>query len=366
VAIHKRGEYRPRGILPMSLNVALDTSIIEGETFSFRESSSLQALLRAVRAGHVHVILTDITTREIERRIRERVSEDIAKISKAHVVAVTTLIDFKAVVDKLATGAADDIVSQWHDFTNALGAEVLSTADMKAGPVLEAFFQRQPPFSIKKPSEFRDAFAIGRLREWAQAKGEPVHVVSKDGDFKAACDGKILVHQEAIGDVLSMLFGGTALARSTVGFISRSRDQIEEAVGQYLDSRFFQISEDWNAEIEDYRVASFELQDSEVIDILDDTVVVQADATVELEVDAIVHDYEHSPRDEGEYVFLLKEHVRFTASFDTRLDIAVKLEGDPKIPIAVDDVSIVEPKTFVLDEDAQRDTLSSWADDDSD
>lgn len=170
------------------LVVALDTSVVEAEGFSFRSSKALQALVRAARAGHVRVLITDITNREVEQRIRERVSVAIGQVAKAHILGATSLVDFKALLDTLTNGADDDIVAQWHKYLEDTGAEILSTENMKAGPVIDAFFRRHAPFSHKKPGEFRDAFAIGRLRERADSSGQAVHAISKDGDFRAACD----------------------------------------------------------------------------------------------------------------------------------------------------------------------------------
>ncbi len=235
---------------------------------------------------------------------------------------------------------------------------------MKAGPVIDAFFRRQAPFSHKKPGEFRDAFAIGRLREWADSSGQAVHAISKDGDFRAACDGKILVHKDSIGDALAILFEGDALAHSTLALLARSLDNIQELVGENLDRRYFRIADDWDADIEDQRLVGFEILNCEVIDVLDDSVLVEASARAGIELDATVHDYDNSPRDTGDYAFLYTNKIRYTSSFDVRLELTVRLEGEPPIPVALDDVSIVEPKTFQFGDDAERETLESWSDED--
>jgi hypothetical protein len=350
----------------MPLVIALDTSVIEAEGFSFRGSKALQALVRAARAGHVKVLITDITDREVENRIRERVSGEIRDMAKAHVLAKTTVVDFKAMLNTLTSGAADDIVSQWREFLKLTGAEILSTSDMRAGPVLDAFFRRQPPFSDKKPFEFRDAFAIGRLHEWAKTSGQSVHVISKDRDFHATCDGRMLIHKSSIGDALALLFAGHALADSALAFLARSKDVLEELVGESLDSGSFEISEDWDADIDDYRIRRFDLLDSEVIEVLDRSVIVEARVELDLEVDATVNDYENSPRDSGEWVFLLKNNVRYTDTFDARLQLSITLEGDPRIPVGINEVTVVEPRTFVMDDDAPCEVLRSWGDDDDD
>jgi hypothetical protein len=119
--------------------------------------------MRAANAGHAKVILTDITDREVQNRIRERVNGAIAQSAKHHILYVTSIVDFKAVLETLTSGACADIVSQWRDYITNTGAEILRTDELKAGPVLEAFFNKRPPFSHKKPGEFRDAFTIERM-----------------------------------------------------------------------------------------------------------------------------------------------------------------------------------------------------------
>jgi hypothetical protein len=351
--------------LAVPLVVALDTSEIEGQGFSFRRSKALQALVRAVAAGHVKVLVTDIAVREVENRIRERVSVAIQQVAKAHILASTSVVNFKSVLDTLTDGAADDIVSQWREYLQLTQAEVLSTDDMRAGPILDAFFQRLAPFSHKKPSEFRDAFAIGRLRQWAEATGETVHVISKAGDLQAACDGNVLIHKASIADALALLFeGGDALADSALAFLGRSTHALEELVGDSLDNRRFQIEEDWDADVEEHRLFQLNLFDFDVIEVLDDSVLVEAHARTDFEVDATVHDYDDSPRDAGEYVFVYENKLRYTATFDVRLEVSVKLEGEPPIPVSIDEVSVVEPKTFAIDDDAEREIFRRWSDED--
>ena len=54
--------------------------------------------------------------------------------------------------------------------------------------LVDRFFQRLPPFSRDKPSEFRDAIAALSLQAYAEANQICIHVIAEDKDWKSICE----------------------------------------------------------------------------------------------------------------------------------------------------------------------------------
>ena len=146
-----------------------------------------------VEKGTVRLILTDITIREVKARVEKTILAQLEGFKKfkrnARVLRSSRLSEVKAALDLDERDVIADLQQQFAEFIQRTRAEIIDTAALPAGPVLEKYFASEPPFGTgDKKSEFPDAFVVNSLVEWTKKNAEPLYVISGDKPFKHACE----------------------------------------------------------------------------------------------------------------------------------------------------------------------------------
>lgn len=182
----------------MARHVFVDTSIFEELDFKW-DDRLLEALHEHVQEGRAVLHLTTITDGEIRRRIR--VWREQAQATYAKLPA-----QVRKGVTKVALPIPEEIEAQYDAFVRSAKVVVHDARRIDAEDLVRRYLQRQPPFSSAKKDEFPDAIAIMILERLASSCGAPVHVVSGDGDWKAACDRSgVLAYFRKLGELLAVL-----------------------------------------------------------------------------------------------------------------------------------------------------------------
>lgn len=317
--------------VPLHLVVALDTSEFEAMRFEFRIGGYFNALEREVARGAVTVLITDVIDREVKRRILQRVDESVPALNKA-AVAVASLKPsvakaIRAFDPKKATAT---LTAEYEAFKRRVHVQALEVDAVKPSRVMELYFAQKPPFGPGKTKEFPDAFSVERFRAWSKENGDQqVNVVSRDNDLKHACDGEFLVHAERVNAALAKLYRNKKISRSAIALTKRKLAAVRKVLGSefaglghYLDDMDSEISD---VVIEGVQIDTESLQ---VIHAGESEAVVEGRAEISYRATASVADYDESPHDEGEYVFLLYDDVVFTGRRDVEFTVTVAVEGE--------------------------------------
>lgn len=351
---------------PAMFYIFVDTQAIEREAFGFEDSTGLSALANAVTDGHVTVLLTEITDREVKSHIVDRVTKALAAVKKQFVLQVLSVADF-AVWRKLEPDAAvKDAVEQWESYKREIAPTMVSIDAVRPSVVMDAFFEQCAPFSPEKRTEFRDAFVIESLKAWAMTEQQQVIVVSGDSDHRRACDGVMLVHAETIVDGLAHTLEDEAMLAAARIELEQQSDVLQEQLQEALSGLPATIHDDFDADIEEIRVSEvkFDVSDFELVEVRGGRALISGPASVRVEVDATVADYDNGSRDEGDWVFLPYNSLTYIDEIDVRMSVRIPFRDAPPTMEQFEEVILDEPRSLELSrEDNEVRVRQHWTED---
>jgi PIN domain len=360
--------------------VFVDTGAFERENYSFEHSAGLLGLVQAVKNQTVKVLLTDVTDREVKRRLSVRVRHGMQGInghlSNLRVLRAVNIEPLRALDED---AAVSDAHAQWAKFLATLAPKFLSVDAVRPSEVLDAYFEQRPPFSPKKQNEFRDAFVLGALRIWSTESKQPVLVVSPDKDHRDTCDGAQLIYFERLTDALAYALKApssrvsveqgpppeppgnvkplTSDNANIPNFLAGVRELLrenEEFVAEFVSEEFaslsVQVEDDYDAEIDEVRVDKVSLDpgDFEVIAIdAPHLVIISGQVKVRFSVDATLSDYDNGSRDEGEWVYLPTEELTFSDEIWAQLAIKVPFGNGSEVD-ELGELTLEEPTSLEL------------------
>ena len=182
--------------------VGLETRHVFLDTEAFRanyhdlNSDIMRVLGRYVSDGVFVLHTTDVTLREVRRQIDAMESDLRTKANKVFNDLSRWNNRYRSdrhrlpVPDPLSEPAEPS--RAYNDFEWILrhewNAKEHRAAELVIGPVLDRYFDHQPPFDTKASKEFPDAFALLALQNWCTSAEERVYVVSKDKAMRRAAD----------------------------------------------------------------------------------------------------------------------------------------------------------------------------------
>jgi PIN domain len=268
----------------------LRTQFVFIDTQAFRRARvnwsgrSWSRLVELAQQGQLRLLVTDVTTREVNSQLRELLAEATASLSKhsglLQQLGVSSAID-RVRDQSAALSTLEAAFDQFLQDTRAINIPLIS--DLTG--VLDDYFAQRPPFSTKKKSEFPDAISIASLRLWCEQNRATTYVVSEDGDLRACCsESGPLFHAGSINDIIS---------RATVS--QTLHDSLEQALNgsKYLsDTLAEKIKESATIEMSsgDWQVTTAEIEGVPSVRIISVRVLDQENLkfTCELEVEAEV------------------------------------------------------------------------------
>jgi predicted nucleic acid-binding protein len=177
--------------------VFVDTNVFIQYNFNFSEQSSLGILGDYAEDGVLHLVLTDITEREVRRNLRQRVDDsrqavnafrdDAGVLKNLHDPRFGMLVGPKPNYDEIN----QQLLAQWTTYLQRTAVTVVPVDGSRTTEVFERYFGGLPPFGGKgKKDEFPDAFALLTLEEWLLKENGPrgrMYVISADGPVREYC-----------------------------------------------------------------------------------------------------------------------------------------------------------------------------------
>jgi hypothetical protein len=106
--------------------IFVDTQAVQRHAFGFRNAVALVALENAVTDGHVTVLLTDVTDREVKDHIPELVTKALAEVRKQYVLQILTDIDFQQWRDIDVAAAVKNGLEEWEAYKKRIKAQIIS------------------------------------------------------------------------------------------------------------------------------------------------------------------------------------------------------------------------------------------------
>jgi hypothetical protein len=221
--------------------VFVDTQAFRSEAFAFDTSTALVALRNAVDDGRITVLMTTITEREIKRLLGNEVSTAFQAVKKAikdnYMLKAVPVVD----VETIRRTSKEDVVTKaialWEKYRDSIAPKMIDFDNIKPSEVMDAHFADEPPFSASKPNEFRDAFVLRALSEWAETEDQQVLVVSGDGDHAKACDGNRLQHIKTLDEAVARSRDDEALEQQAREALAHQGALIKELLGETFSDR---------------------------------------------------------------------------------------------------------------------------------
>lgn len=173
--------------------ITIDTqTIFDNEMHLHR---GLIAQLAQYKGSSVQVVMSEITLREIARKLADKAKAPIDALRKVIRDGegndqITS--EQKGILIKLMEemqSPKDHADQQIKSFMTNTGAIMIAAKTVPMDQLIAAYFGRNPPFSNKaKKDEFPDAIALLALEKWAKESDKCILAVSKDSDWKAFCE----------------------------------------------------------------------------------------------------------------------------------------------------------------------------------
>lgn len=234
--------------------VALDTQVFHQESFNFG-SRRMRELQDQVNKGHVRIAITDVTEREVRTGITRLAHEGADALRKKDlkkaIRALTSFPEYGELV-KLQDGNANAarLLQQFDQFIKDAAVEIVKCGEVQVGPILEKYFEVQPPFenTEAKKSEFPDAISVAGLDYWAENNGTVIEVVSGDQGVQQACTRAKRLHPVAslaqlLANVTAAVEGERRVEQATQAFHAQTNN-ISRQVADAFMALPFSIDDD--------------------------------------------------------------------------------------------------------------------------
>lgn len=165
--------------------VFIDTCIYKEENY-FDPRNRISELGRLASAGHISLVSTEITDREVEMHFKEEASAPFRDFRKNHKV-LKGIKAFEDFFDKGYRKKVEDMaVETCRNFRTSAHVYTIGYSYCKGvEAIFEKYFNLEKPFGEgKKRKEFPDAFALQMLEEYCKKNGlREIIVLSNDKDI---------------------------------------------------------------------------------------------------------------------------------------------------------------------------------------
>lgn len=211
-------------------NLFIDTSIFFNKNFNFSHQM-FQRLIDLYDRDHLKFYSTEITKKEVHSKIKESLQKtnDALKTCRNNGKILKNIPEFSPLFDEqLFEQTEERLITSFDDFTLAIETEYIPINSVSNSEVFDLHFNRLPPFTEKKKTEFKDAFVLTALKNWANSNNETLYIISSDSDMEKYCKTKSeLSYMKSIEDFLDKL--------------SRDKEFLYDFVTKIYDDNNFEI-----------------------------------------------------------------------------------------------------------------------------
>jgi len=173
--------------------VFIDTNAFEKKNYQFGQHA-LGRLEELIENEKIHLLITDVTKKEIDAHLRLKSEQAASKLTKMQKDAMflrnTPNLDCHGIFTKVKGDDIYAIISEkFNDFVENSLVETIYVSTVNPQVVFDAYFNNLPPFGKEsKKHEFPDAFALEAVKQVSLAREHSIYIVSDDGDMKSYCE----------------------------------------------------------------------------------------------------------------------------------------------------------------------------------
>ena len=251
--------------------VFIDTSFFVSQNFAFG-GERFTRFKELRRTGKLRLVLPDVTVREIEARMDEKVNRAVKTLndvkSDVNVLRPLELPGLREMFSLNRSACRDSLKEMLHNYLEEVECEVVKVDGVSPGPIFDLYFEKRPPFGEgKKKDEFPDAFALAALQSWREKNGGKVYVVSEDRDMASACaETSSLIHVADLSEVLELALKDQGLmTQEAHDRFSKVRSEVQEKIRAAFEIDLYVSLMDEDGDAEKVKVEDVRLYDESVV-----------------------------------------------------------------------------------------------------
>lgn len=321
--------------------VFLDTEAFVAEAFRW-DGSHLSSLRSLANGGTIKLLTTDVTRREVQAQIGEKLREAIAKLAVHRQPLVNAGVDFSS-VDNYEVAFQHSIFEFEQFLRECHVVDVPLSVKLEA--LLDDYFRKRPPFSAKKRNEFPDAIVGASLVAWAALNADcQISVVSADPDFQAYCStNPSLIWVKTVPEILTRA-NVSADLHATLDELLRENDPLAGLIEEALVGRgISKASVGYLKKISDGAIASAKLEDILEINVVrsrppEFSCEMKFIAELEVDLSLFTFNGEETEYHNANGTFYHDDVVDIEVLFDSEKpdSVCVQLSGMDDAPITLD------------------------------
>lgn len=266
--------------------VFIDTSIFDESAYNF-ESASMTAFKNSIADQEITLLMPDPTLREIRRHMEEKTEAAVRTLESAARKAPFLrklenwlLADQSPEMLRYKLGKIAKV--EFDDFLNQFEIAELDYEGVDLNEIMDWYDREMAPFSNRKKAEFPDALAVAAIEKYRRTIDESVAIISKDGDFKNACERfpglmyfpSLVAYSEALASA------DERLSWIQASLASESASVNEQISNQFVDSGFV-VEANWEGDVEDVEVIDLEGLGFHVVGIGEDRCTIAFEGEIE-------------------------------------------------------------------------------------
>lgn len=330
------------------LYVTLDTNIFDANHYNFSEKSRLGLLKKHVKDNKIKIVLSDIVLREASKHIKQKAVEARNKFKKAKKEAekvfpeefLKTLGFENHLFLPDEKSLTDHSIQEFEKYIEDIQAEKLDISRINFIPIVDDYFEINPPFenNKKKRKEFPDAIISYEIKQRFD-NSETVAIVSNDDGLKQALQShSSFLFFSNLQDLYGALSKRDKDYDKAVAIIDELSEFILEQINEYIDDDCIEVrglSYDkdgipYGYDYDEYYLKNHKIRSIRlhVIDDIDENIILATlSVTGDFTADCYYNDYDYAwwDSEEKEYIcvdtlhFIEKHKTRFACTIEVKL-----------------------------------------------
>ncbi len=281
--------------------IFIDTNVFEKIGFNFDDRNKLlsqyKKLVKTKKYENVSVSVID---NEIKQHINNRIEVDLANIKK-HCKWIYDLVDLKILESKINKN-----LIEYEKFKKETNTIEIGIEKINPEIVMNKHFKLEYPFELGKKNEFKDAFFLEAVFNYADNHETYLSfiIISNDDGIKKAIDyqkNKKIVYFDSIQDFIDSLVNYSKISKELLQKFLKEYDFTEQ-LREMANVNIMDIEEE-EIEIEDYECMN--IYTPKIIKKTKNTLTVVCDMYIDLIGKFKCLDYENSyySSEENEYFY---------------------------------------------------------------
>jgi predicted nuclease of predicted toxin-antitoxin system len=273
-----------------STNIFLDTEVFVAANYNC-QSERFKTIIAYAKTHDIKVFITDVVDREMRARIASAV--DHAYDSLAKVRDGTRVLnnddDFRMATRQDRKDAyKHKLYTTYESFLKDAQVEKLDSSKVKAGPIMDIYFESKPPFNKPdKKHEFPDAVNVQCIADWTTKNNTNAILVSMDKDVLELVTSMgaqtRIAYFRSIEELISKIVATKEYEAEIEAAIQAARNSFREQLTEMVSDANISVRR-FDAEVEEKSLLSYNITSVNVLRAEEDYALCECEFEIEFEM----------------------------------------------------------------------------------